>query len=101
MIASRIFQEMLSQSLKRLAATYNLVVIVTNNAVADQRDGGRGNVGKLKPALGQYWFDVPNWRIFLSRTANSGAFSAEVTHSSSRTPTRKKIEFEFSSTGIT
>ncbi|XP_051681434.2 DNA repair protein RAD51 homolog 4 [Oryctolagus cuniculus] len=57
----------LARELKTLARDLRLAVVVTNHVTRD-RDSG-----KLKPALGRSWSFVPNTRILLSTTEESGA----------------------------
>lgn len=57
----------LARELKTLARDLGLAVVVTNHVTRD-RDSG-----KLKPALGRSWSFVPNTRILLSITEESGA----------------------------
>ncbi|KAK9157922.1 hypothetical protein Scep_004496 [Stephania cephalantha] len=57
--------------LKRIAYEHNLSVLVTNHMVG-------GNVGSLKPALGESWKGVAHTRLLLSRVNRTNKCSISV-----------------------
>jgi len=101
--SGRCFQEDLSQSIKKIASQHGVSVILVNNAVSVYERGTRfseGQCKRVKPAMGKYWLQIPNFRIFLHRDMSFRSIIRAVLEKSTRSGVGNSIDFTIHEMGI-
>ncbi|CAG7827577.1 unnamed protein product [Allacma fusca] len=103
---ARICQERVFQNMKRISARLGVAIIMTNHAVVQDFNRKRKTSAgifeqqqRLKPALGAYWIDVPNFRVYLASSGECNEFSATLCKST-RTEEGQTFSFQILDAGL-